>query len=330
MEYSIIIENLVKKFGDFTAVNNISLKIEKGEFFGFLGPNGAGKTTTINIIMGLLDPTSGRVIVEGMNTSRDIERIRQIIGLVTQETIVEPELTVMENLRLFGRLYHVPEDEIEERGRNLLKMVGLENFSDAYAGVLSGGMQRRLAVAKALIHNPKILILDEPTTGLDVQNRTNFWNLLEKVNRERGITILLTTQYLEEADRLCQRIAIIDHGKIVALGTPSELKRSISRGSILEISAEKGALVQAAEIAKKLFKQEPKIQGDRFSVAVEGDSIEAMNKYIKELEAKKVTIISVSMHQPTLDDVFLKLTGSSLRDTVSSEAPSRMALMRRR
>ncbi|MGB9732844.1 MAG: ATP-binding cassette domain-containing protein [Candidatus Micrarchaeia archaeon] len=330
MEYSIIIENLVKKFGDFTAVNNISLKIEKGEFFGFLGPNGAGKTTTINIIMGLLDPTSGRVIVEGMNTSRDIERIRQIIGLVTQETIVEPELTVMENLRLFGRLYHVPEDEIEERGRNLLKMVGLENFSDAYAGVLSGGMQRRLAVAKALIHNPKILILDEPTTGLDVQNRTNFWNLLEKVNRERGITILLTTQYLEEADRLCQRIAIIDHGKIVALGTPSELKRSISRGSILEISAEKGALVQAAEIAKKLFRQEPKIQGDRFSVAVEGDSIEAMNKYIKELEAKKVTIISVSMHQPTLDDVFLKLTGSSLRDTVSSEAPSRMALMRRR
>ncbi|MGC8580667.1 MAG: ATP-binding cassette domain-containing protein, partial [bacterium] len=269
-------------------------------------PNGAGKTTTINIIMGLLDPTSGRVIVEGMNTSRDIERIRQIIGLVTQETIVEPELTVMENLRLFGRLYHVPEDEIEERGRNLLKMVGLENFSDAYAGVLSGGMQRRLAVAKALIHNPKILILDEPTTGLDVQNRTNFWNLLEKVNRERGITILLTTQYLEEADRLCQRIAIIDHGKIVALGTPSELKRSISRGSILEISAEKGALVQAAEIAKKLFRQEPKIQGDRFSVAVEGDSIEAMNKYIKELEAKKVTIISVSMHQPTLDDVFLK------------------------
>ncbi|MGC8699845.1 MAG: ATP-binding cassette domain-containing protein [Candidatus Micrarchaeia archaeon] len=330
MEYSIVIENLVKKFGDFTAVNNISLKIEKGEFFGFLGPNGAGKTTTINVIMGLLDPTSGKVIVEGMDASKDIKKIRQIIGLVTQETIVEPELTVMDNLRLFGRLYHVPEDEIEKRGIDLLKMVGLENFSNAYAGVLSGGMQRRLAVAKALIHNPRILVLDEPTTGLDVQNRTNFWNLLEKVNKERGLTILLTTQYLEEADRLCQRIAIIDRGKIVALGTPSELKRSISKGSILEISAEKDALARAAEIAKRFFKQEPKIQGDRFSVAVEGDGIETMNKYIKELEAKKVNIISVSMHQPTLDDVFLKLTGSSLRDTVSSEAPSRMALMRRR
>ncbi|MGC8662492.1 MAG: ATP-binding cassette domain-containing protein [Candidatus Micrarchaeia archaeon] len=330
MEYSIMLENLVKKFGDFIAVNNISLKIGKGEFFGFLGPNGAGKTTAINIIMGLLDSTSGTVIVEGMNNSKEIEKIRQIIGLVTQETVVESELTVIDNLRLFGRLYHVPEDEIEKRGMDLLNMVGLGNFSKAYAGVLSGGMQRRLAVAKALIHNPKILILDEPTTGLDVQNRTNFWNLLEKINREKGLTILLTTQYLEEADKLCQRVAIIDHGKIVALGTPSELKRSISKGSILEVSTEREVLARAADIARKFFKQEPKVQGDRFSIAIEGDGVGAMNKYIKELEAKKVNIINVSIHQPTLDDVFLKLTGSSLRDAVSSEAPSRMTLMRRR
>jgi len=329
-EYSIVLEDVVKKFGDFTAVNGVSLKILRGEFFGFLGPNGAGKTTTINMIMGLLDPTSGKIKVEGIDTRKDITAIRQIIGFVSQETIVEPELTVMDNIRLFGRLYHVPNDIIEKRGMELLKMVGLENFSNQYAGVLSGGMQRRLAVAKALIHDPKILVLDEPTTGLDVQNRTHFWDLLEKVNKEKKITILLTTQYLEEADALCERIAIIDHGKVVALGTPSELKRSISKGSLLEVSADKANLEKAFEFAKKFFGNEPRIRGDRFSIAVEGNGIDAMNKFVKELEARKIDIISISIHQPTLDDVFLKLTGSSLRDTISNEAPSRMAIVRRR
>lgn len=330
MEYSIILENVTKKFGDFVAVNNISLKIKKGEFFGLLGPNGAGKTTTINMIMGLLDPTSGRIIIEGMDTRKDILKIRQIIGFVSQETIVETELTAMDNIRLFGRLYHVPEDVIEQRGRELLKLVELEKFSDTYAGMMSGGMQRRLAVAKALIHDPKILVLDEPTTGLDVQNRVNFWNLLEKINKEKKITILLTTQYLEEADRLCQRVAIIDHGKVVAIGTPSELKKSISKGSLLEVSADESNLKKAYEFAKKFFNQEPKLQGDRFSVAINGDALDIMNRFVRELESKGIEIISVSLHQPTLDDVFIKYTGSSLRDNISNDTVSRSALARRR
>jgi ABC-2 type transport system ATP-binding protein len=330
MEYSIILENVTKKFGDFVAVNNISLKIKKGEFFGLLGPNGAGKTTTINMIMGLLDPTSGRIIIEGMDTRKDILKIRQMIGFVSQETIVETELTAMENIRLFGRLYHVPEDVIEQRGRELLKLVELEKFSDTYAGMMSGGMQRRLAVAKALIHDPKILVLDEPTSGLDVQNRVNFWNLLEKINKEKKITILLTTQYLEEADRLCQRVAIIDHGKVVAIGTPSELKKSISKGSLLEVSADESNLKKAYEFAKKFFNQEPKLQGDRFSVAINGDALDIMNRFVRELESKGIEIISVSLHQPTLDDVFIKYTGSSLRDNVSNDTVSRSALARRR
>jgi ABC-2 type transport system ATP-binding protein len=330
MEYSIILENVTKKFGDFVAVDNISLKIKKGEFFGLLGPNGAGKTTTINMIMGLLDPTSGRIIIEGMDTRKDILKIRQMIGFVSQETIVETELTAMDNIRLFGRLYHVPEDVIEQRGRELLKLVELEKFSNTYAGMMSGGMQRRLAVAKALIHDPKILVLDEPTTGLDVQNRVNFWNLLEKINKEKKITILLTTQYLEEADRLCQRVAIIDHGKVVAIGTPSELKKSISKGSLLEVSADESNLKKAYEFAKKFFNQEPKLQGDRFSVAINGDALDIMNRFVRELESKGIEIVSVSLHQPTLDDVFIKYTGSSLRDNVSNDTVSRSALARRR
>jgi ABC-2 type transport system ATP-binding protein len=330
MEYSIILENVTKKFGDFVAVNNISLKIKKGEFFGLLGPNGAGKTTTINMIMGLLDPTSGKIIIEGMDTRKDILKIRQMIGFVSQETIVETELTAMDNIRLFGRLYHVPEDVIEQRGRELLKLVELEKFSNTYAGMMSGGMRRRLGVAKALIHDPKILVLDEPTTGLDVQNRVNFWNLLEKINKEKKITILLTTQYLEEADRLCQRVAIMDHGKVVAIGTPSELKKSISKGSLLEISADESSLKKAYEFAKKFFNQEPKLQGDRFSVAINGDALDIMNRFVRELESKGIEIISVSLHQPTLDDVFIKYTGSSLRDNVSNDTVSRSALARRR
>jgi ABC-2 type transport system ATP-binding protein len=326
---SIELLNLVKRFGSLVAVNDVTLKISRGEFFGLLGPNGAGKTTIINIIMGLLDPTSGRVIVDNIDAKKGIEKIRQRIGFVTQETIIEPELTAIANMRLFGRLYHVPEDVIEKRAHELLKMVDLDNFSNMLAGVMSGGMQRRLAVAKALIHEPSILILDEPTTGLDIQNRTKFWELLERINKEKKITILLTTQYLEEADKLCERIAVIDHGKIVAIGSPSELKRSISRGSVLEISVEKNDMQKVLDTAKSFFKQVPKQQGDRILINVEDNAVELMDKFIKLVEAKHIKIVSISMHQPTLDDVFLKLTGSSLRDSASSEPISRATMMRR-
>ena len=219
-EYAIQIENLVKKFGDLTAVNNIDLKIKKGEIFGLLGPNGAGKSTTINMILGLLSPTSGKISVNGIDMLREPEKAKGQIGIVTQEPVVEPELTAEDNLMIFGRLYQIPKEELQEDIDFALKLSDLEGFRKAYAGTFSGGMKRRLETAKALMHAPQILLLDEPTTGLDVQNRTKIWDLLRKINREQNVTILMTTQYLEEADQLCNRIGKIDQGKLIALGTP--------------------------------------------------------------------------------------------------------------
>ncbi len=329
MDEAIKIEHVVKKFGDFVAVNDVSLSIKRGEIFGLLGPNGAGKTTLINMMLGLLEITSGKIYINGLDVSKDIETIRKSIGLVTQETVVEGELTAAQNLRLFARLYHVPEDKIEEKVDEMLRLASLENFKNFYAGAFSGGMQRRLALVKALIHDPQILILDEPTVGLDVQNRTELWNLLRKINKERGVTILLTTQYLEEADALCNRISIIDHGRIVGMGTPTQLKQSIGMGMLIEVAAEREYLDEIAKIIKKELGGTPQISGDKVSIAYSGSVPAAMDKVLKRVNAEKIKIEGISVHQPTLDDVFLKLTGTSLRDAASENAPSRRELMRR-
>jgi len=330
-ENAIEISHLTKKFGDFTAVNDISLNIEKGEIFGLLGPNGAGKSTTINMILGLIPPTSGKILVEGKDVAKQANETKQDIGLVMQETIVEPELTAEQNLRLFGRLYHMSEEEIDKKIDFLLDLAGLTAFRKAYAGTFSGGMKRRLETVKSLIHDPKILVLDEPTTGLDVQNRTKVWELIKKINKEQGVTILMTTQYLEEADEVCNRIAIIDHGKIIALGTPTELKHSISKGDIIEIATNRQQLEEVAKIVKKTLGEEPRISGDKVSVSVSTDAVKKMEKIMNALNASRIQVHGISMHEPTLDDVFLKLTGASLRDaTTENVQSSRAMLMRRR
>ncbi len=317
-DYAIEITKLVKKFGDFVAVNKLDIAIERGEIFGLLGPNGSGKTTTINMLLGLLEPTSGTIHLDGMNVVEDSSEAKGKVGLVTQETVVEGELTATENLRLFGRLYHLPDDVINKRIGELLELAGLEKFKDNYAGTFSGGMQRRLSVVKALIHNPKILVLDEPTVGLDVQNRSNLWELLRKINRERGVTILLTTQYLEEADQLCNRISIINNGKVVASGTPSQLKQQVSKHQIIEIAVEKKFLVKTEEIIKSLYKENVRVTGDKVYFPATGDSLEMLNSLVKKLSKSGIEVVSIGMHQPTLDDVFLKLTGTSLRDSASN------------
>ncbi len=329
-DYAIELSNVTKKFGDFVAVNNISLKIEKGEIFGLLGPNGAGKSTTINMLLGLLTPTSGKIIVEGKDLSRHTNEVKKDIGLVMQETIVEPELTAEQNLRLFARLYHVPEDEIEDRIDFLLDLAGLRDFKKAYAGTFSGGMKRRLETVKSLIHDPKILILDEPTTGLDIQNRTKVWELIKRINRENKVTILMTTQYLEEADEVCNRIGIIDHGKIIALGTPTELKHKIGKGSIIEIAAERQKLEEVAKLLKKETGETPSISGDKVEVSISGDHVRTMQKVLNALTSSGIQVNGISMHEPTLDDVFLKLTGTSLRDSASETVQSARAMLMRR
>ena len=230
----ISVENLVEVYSDGTkAVDDISFKVKEGEFFGFLGPNGAGKSTTIKILTTLLRKTSGSVTISGHNIETDASDIRKIIGVQSQDTTVDGDLTGRENLTLQGHFQQLESSKLKNRVNDLLKLVELESAADKRARNYSGGMKKRLDLATALIHEPRLLFLDEPTTGLDPQSRTAIWSYLQKLNKEEGTTIFLTTQYLEEADKLCQRLSIIDFGKIVASGTPAELKRQVGADSIM-------------------------------------------------------------------------------------------------
>ena len=323
------IEGLVKKFGDLVAVNGINLAIEEGEIFGLLGPNGAGKSTTFNILLGLLAPTSGKVIVNGIDMHKNPHIARQDIGIVTQETVVEAELTAEQNLMIFGRLYHIPPNELQKDIDFALELAELTNFRKAYAGTFSGGMKRRLEVSKALMHSPKILLLDEPTTGLDVQNRTQIWNLLREINKKQNVTILMTTQYLEEADQLCNRIGIIDHGKLIALGTPSELRQKIGLNNIIEVSANKDNLQNVAAAFKRIGLN-PSILSNKVTASVDSLATKKIEMLIKEISTKKIPIQNISMHEPTIDDVFLKLTGSEVRDKSGEFGGGRGSMMMRR
>ena len=326
---AISIEKAAKAFGDFIAVNGINLEIRKGEIFGMLGPNGAGKTTTINMILGLLKPDSGKITVDGINMVKNPNEGKQHIGIVNQETIVEPELTAEQNILLFGRLYHVDEKTLEKRVDELLGLAELMDFKYKYAGTFSGGMQRRLAIVKSMVHKPDILLLDEPTTGLDIQNRVKLWELLKQINERDKITVLLTTQYLEEADALCNRIAIIDHGNVIASGTPAQLKQSMGKGSIIEVSVERDTM-QEADKALRDAGFETKALGNKITVTVSGESMKKLDKIMKLFELKGISIESISMHEPTLDDVFLKLTGKSMRDAATENTSGRAAAVARK
>jgi ABC-2 type transport system ATP-binding protein len=327
-EYAIEIKNLVKKFGDLVAVNDVTLNIKKGEIFGLLGPNGAGKSTIINMILGLLTPTSGSVFVNGVNIQKAPEKARNEIGIVTQETVVEPELTAEQNLMIFGRLYHIPASELPEDIDFALELSDLTEFRNAYAGTFSGGMKRRLETVKSLMHAPQVLLLDEPTTGLDIQNRTKIWNLLRDINRKQNVTILLTTQYLEEADLLCNRIGIIDHGKLIALGTPAELRQKIGMSSIIEVSADKDDLQKVAAIFRKVG-LEPQVLTNKVVAPGGSRAVERVEMLMKAISLSKITINNISMHEPTIDDVFLKLTGSDVRDKTGEYTGGRGGMMRR-
>jgi len=230
---AIEIKNLVKEFDGIKAVDDISLEIEYGEIFALLGPNGAGKTTTISILATLLKPTSGKARVNGYDVVKQAAKVRHSIGIVFQDPSLDDRLTARENLEIHGRLYHMKRDERKKRIKEVLKMVELEGRANSLVKTFSGGMRRRLEIARGLMHKPRILFLDEPTLGLDPQTRRHIWDYIEKLRRE-GVTVLLTTHYMEEADHLADRIAIIDKGKVVALGSPSELKDSIG-GDIIKI-----------------------------------------------------------------------------------------------
>jgi ABC-2 type transport system ATP-binding protein len=313
----ILVENLVEVYADGTrALNGISFKVEEGEFFGFLGPNGAGKSTTIKVLTTLLRKTSGQVSVVGYNLDESPKEIRKVIGVLSQETVVDVDLTGKENIRLQGRLEQMRGSALESRVDELLKMVQLEEFADKPAGRYSGGMKKRLDLASALIHKPKLLFLDEPTTGLDPQSRASIWDYLDKLNREEGITVFLTTQYLEEADRLCRQLSIIDHGKIIAGGSPAELKQAIGHDIItLSLKNPKDPLLRSE--TKKILQGVQGIADVTDSngsiVAHAKNANEIIADIVAALDRNNMRPLSLSMSSPTLDDVFLHHTGRRIR-----------------
>ncbi len=323
------IKNLVKRFGDFTAVNGISLSIKENEIFGILGPNGAGKTTTINMMLGLIIPTEGTIIVDGYNINKNPAVIKEKMGLMTQETVVDGDLTAQQNLEIFAELYGMKGKDKEDAIDYALDEADLTNFRNAKAGSFSGGMQRRLNLVKSMLHSPKILVLDEPTTGLDVQNRVSMWDRIRKLNKS-GVTIILTTQYLEEADSLCNRIAIIDHGQLKAIGTPGELKRMVSEGNIIDISLRFEDIEKGEKVIKQKLKMDCKVVADRISINAGKEDVKTLSAIIAALEKEKIPIIAASMHLPTLDDGFISLTGGTIRDELGEQKSNASKVMWRR
>jgi ABC-2 type transport system ATP-binding protein len=322
----ITVNNLVEIYSDGTkAVDDISFTVKEGEFFGFLGPNGAGKSTTIKILTTLLRKTSGTVTVAGYDIFSGATQIRNLIGVQSQETSVDGDLTGRENIELQGHFYQMKNNEIKERTSELIKLVGLESAADRRARNYSGGMKKRLDLATAIIHKPRLLFLDEPTTGLDPQSRSAIWDYLQKLNKEEQITIFLTTQYLEEADKLCKRLSIIDFGKIVASGTPAELKNQVGADSI-RITLEN---------CDKDRPRAKEIVSSMTGVSEIVDSEECINVYAKNaglliadivraLDSSDIRLTAVTFSQPSLDDVFMKHTGRRIRTEALVKTPSAM------
>ncbi|NWJ44293.1 MAG: ATP-binding cassette domain-containing protein [Chloroflexi bacterium] len=300
--------------GPVEAVRGVNLSVEQGEIFGFLGPNGAGKTTTLRILATLLDPTSGSAKVAGYDLLKQPKKVRERIGYVSQSGGVEVAATARENLILQGRLYGMHKHDAQQRATLLIKDLELEAFADRPASGYSGGQKRRLDIALGMVHTPALLFLDEPTTGLDPQSRARMWDEVRKM-REVGTTVFLTTHYLEEADALCDRLAIIDGGRIVANGTPNELKREIAGDAVvLGLDAHNGARKKA----HSLLEQQPFVREvmpieNGLRLYVESGE-QALPNILRTLDGAQLALSSISLHRPSLDDVFLHKTGRSLRE----------------
>jgi ABC-2 type transport system ATP-binding protein len=325
MSNGIEVEALVREFkGGVRAVDGIDLQVEPGEIYGFLGPNGAGKSTTVLMLTTLLPPTAGTARVAGHDIVREGARVRGAIGAALQEAALDPLLTGREHMRLQTALQGVPKAERRARGDALIERVGLADAADRKVRGYSGGMKRRLDLALALVHRPRLLFLDEPTTGLDPQSRADMWAEVAHLARDEGVTVFLTTQYLEEADVLADRIAIIDHGRIVARGTPEALKAEIGRPSLEVVPAERGQRDAVAAVLGRFGAPAPAPPGAA-AVRLSGGA-EALAGVVRALDAEQLPITDFQLHAPTLDDVFLARTGRKLDDAGEQQgAPEAVA-----
>lgn len=308
------IEKLNKTFESGTqAVKDLSLVVETGEILGLLGPNGAGKTTTVRVMSSLCGFDSGKVMIAGEDMDLNPDKIRQAIGYVAQQTGVDNFLTGRENLQLFGRLYRIPASELQQRIEELAQYFEFKDSLDRLVATYSGGMRRKLDIAAALIHRPQVLFLDEPTLGLDIKSRKGLWHLITRLNQEMGLTILLTTHYLEEADKLAHRVAIINQGQIQVVGTPEELKQSIKGDAIILSFPQVDQATQdfGYQLGQEKFVKDQIWQGERLYLYCENSSSH-IAEIIKAAEAKAIKISNLSLAGPSLDDVFIKYTGTSI------------------
>ena len=303
-ERSVLIEDLVKRFGDFTAVDHISLETRKGEIFGFLGPNGAGKSTTIRMLCGLLKPTSGRAVVSGFDVAREPESVREHIGYMSQKFSLYNDLKVSENLRLFAGLYNVPRNVVHKRIDWAVEMADLKGQEDMITSTLPSGWKQRLALGCAVLHQPPIVFLDEPTSGVDPISRRQFWDVIHQMSAD-GVTVFVTTHYMEEAE-YCNRLALIHRGKMVALGTPTELKQKFMKGELLLVECEPlGPAVEALQTAPHVL--DAAVFGNALHLVVReaATAIPAIRTY---LSSRGVTVSRIEPIRPSLEDVFVSLT----------------------
>jgi ABC-2 type transport system ATP-binding protein len=304
------VEGLVRAFKDVRAVDGIDLTVAPGEIYGFLGPNGAGKSTTVHMLTTLLPPTAGRATVAGFDVVRHGSEVRRAIGAALQEAALDPLLTGRDHMRLQTALHGIPRHERPRRSDDLLERVGLTLAADRKVRTYSGGMKRRLDLALALVHSPRILFLDEPTTGLDPQSRNALWGEVGRLAKEEGVTVFLTTQYLEEADVLADRVGIIDHGHIVAEGTPTDLKAQIGRPTVEIAPADPEQRIRVAEILRR-FGELVQVSPDSVAVRCAHGDLD-LAEIIRALDAEGLPIANLQLHAPSLDDVFLEKTGRTL------------------
>ncbi|MFH1404063.1 MAG: ATP-binding cassette domain-containing protein [Candidatus Altiarchaeota archaeon] len=322
---AIELEGLTKSYGRLKAVDSVSLSIGEGMVFGLLGPNGAGKTTLISMLVTMRKPTGGRAIVNGFDIIRQADGVRKSIGIVFQDPSLDDELTALENLEMHAAMYGVPKEVRRSRIEEVIRLVELEKNINSLVKTFSGGMKRRLEIARGLVHHPKILFLDEPTLGLDPQTRANIWEHIQKLNEVERITIILTTHYMDEADKVCDRIAIIDSGRIIAVDTPENLKNSLG-GDIVSIKCAGAA--GCSELLKGLDWVKSVIQHDGFiDVRVERGE-EKIPRILALMENQGISVDSVNLRKPSLDDVFLHYTGKTIREG-EADPKARMRMRRK-
>ena len=312
--YSVQTKSLTKSFGDVIAVNDVSFSVKTGEIFGFLGPNGAGKSTTMMILTTLLKPTSGQALINGFDVLKNAKQVRENIGYVQQETTVDEYLTGRENLILQAKLNHIPKNEIGKRIDDILELIELSDKQDNPVLTYSGGMRKRLDIAGGLLHKPKVLFLDEPTVGLDIQTRRKIWEYIKKIHDEFEMTIFLSTHYMEEADNLCDRIGIIDGGKIQVIDSPENMKNAMGNEVIsIIIEDEKNTTTLISNLRQIEFVKNINNDGTKLILFV-SNGTQVIPKIFQISSELEIKIISISLTRPTLDDVFISYTGHEIRD----------------